>query len=114
MSHRKGKQSVYLVTPPPGWKPQNVWDCIPSFTEGSLHAKNLTPRDAIGFARSFNKGAVARLQQGESSQWAIVGKYIRPSWRGKPADPLAAALDACDGELELCDPIEVEEGGAVS
>lgn len=59
----KGKQAVYLVSVPTDWKPQRLWDRPPAFSQGVLHARNLTPRDAIGFARSFNKGAVDRLQQ---------------------------------------------------
>ena len=81
----KGKQAVYLVVPTPNWKPQRLWDCPPSFTQGVLHARNLTARDAIGFCRGFNKGAVEALQSGESSRWAIVAKYIRPSWRRRAA-----------------------------
>jgi len=106
----KGKTAVYLVSPAPDWKPQRLWDFPPSFTEGVLHARNLRPRDAIGFARSFNKGATEALQRGEPSQWAIVVRYVRPRYRPRPVDPLAEALDACDGELELRDPIE--KGGA--
>lgn len=78
----KGKQAVYLILPTPDWKPQRLWDFPPSFTAGVLHARNLTPRDAVGFARGYNKGAVECLQRGEPHQWAIVVRYTRPSWRG--------------------------------
>ena len=77
----KGKEAVYLVTPAPGWKPQRLWDWPPSFSQGVLHARNLAHRDAIGYARSHNKGAVERLQSGQPSQWAVVSHYLRPKYR---------------------------------
>ena len=92
MNRLRGKQAVYLVCVPPNWKPQRLWDCPPSFSEGVLHARNLTPRDALGFARSFNKGAVDCLQRGEPSQWAIVSKYIRPKYRQRVATVKGGAV----------------------
>lgn len=79
----KGRQAVYLVDVPPGWKPQNLWHVLPGFTSGELHAKNLSMQSALGFARIHNKAAVERLQAGQPATWAIVCRHLRPSWRDR-------------------------------
>ena len=78
----RGHQAVYLVTPPPGWKPQRLWDFPPEFTTGQLVARNLRPADAAGYARSHNKAAIEQSQRGEPiATWAIYARQLRPNWR---------------------------------
>lgn len=96
MVHRlKGRQAVYLVDVPADWKPQRLWDVPPSFSRGELYAKNLKPKEALGFARTHNKNEVQAIQAGRGTgKWAIVSKHLRPRWRNHP---LQAAVQAVKG-----------------
>jgi hypothetical protein len=78
----KGHQVVFLVVPPTDWKPTSLWSFPPAFSAGELHCRNLRPGDANGFARAHNKSAMELIQAGQPSEWAIIGRYLRPSWRG--------------------------------
>ncbi|MGI6417269.1 MAG: hypothetical protein ACOX1P_16530 [Thermoguttaceae bacterium] len=80
----KGRQAVYLVVPPPDWKPQRLWDFPPSFSDGEIVARNLTPQTAAGYARTHNKAALERQQRQKLpiDKWAIVGRHLKANWHG--------------------------------
>ena len=80
----KGRQAVYLVMPPPDWKPQRLWDFPPKFSTGQLVARNLTPSNAAGYVRTHNKAALEHSQRSEPiGTWALSVRYVRPSWRAR-------------------------------
>lgn len=84
-SRSKGRQAVYLVSPPPDWKPQRPWDFPPSFSTGQLVAKNLTPQTAAGYARTANKATLERFQRDKTpiDKWAIVGRHLKANWHDR-------------------------------
>lgn len=81
----KGRQAVYLVVPPPDWKPQRLWDFPPSFSAGQIVARNLTPQTAAGYARAHNKGILERFQRDKVriDKWAIVGRHLKAKWHDR-------------------------------
>lgn len=81
----KGRQAVYLVSPPPDWKPQRLWDFPPVFSDGQLVARNLTPQTAAGYARTHNKGVLERFQREKIAidRWAIVGRHLKANWHDR-------------------------------
>jgi hypothetical protein len=86
MTYPRWKQAVFIVTTPPDFKPQRPWDVPPSFAVGTLYAKNLSIREAVGFARTFNKRAVqARERHQWDHRWAILSKHLRPHRRWQQA-----------------------------
>ncbi len=73
------RQSVFMVRVPDTWKPQRPWSVPPCFSEGRLLAGNLSMRQALGFARTHNKAALAAYQRGDRTMpWAIVSRHLRP------------------------------------
>ena len=80
----RGKQGVYLITPPADWKPQRLWDWPPTFTSGQLVARNLTPANAAGYCRTHNKQAMESVLQNEPiATWALYVRHVRPHWRNR-------------------------------
>jgi hypothetical protein len=84
-SRSKGRQAVYLVQVPADWKPQRYWDFPPIFSGGELIARNLTPSDAAGHARTHNKAQIVRSQQRKLpvQGWAIVGRHLKANWHDR-------------------------------
>jgi hypothetical protein len=84
-SRGKGRQAVFLVKVPADWKPQNYWHYPPVILCGELIAKNLTPMDAAGHARTHNRAQIQRLQQHKLpiETWAIVGRQLKPNWHDR-------------------------------
>jgi hypothetical protein len=66
---------VYLVNPPPSFRPSRPWHVPDEFESGRLLRKNLWMGDAKGFCLTFNR---AQLDGGlPVREWAVVTKFIR-------------------------------------
>lgn len=104
MARLRGRQAVYLVTVPPDWKPQRLWDWPPTFTDGQLVAKNLPPASALGYCRTYNKNRVEAQQQGGEpiGTWALYVRHLKPNWQGQPngeqLDKAETVVDLQEGE----------------
>lgn len=86
MSHRKGRFAVYLITPPPDWRPQRPWDW-PLSGVVRLHERNLTAPAAIAFCRVHNADEMKRNHhEHEPIQgWAICCYRVKPRWHAERA-----------------------------
>jgi len=83
---RRGRKAVYIVTTGPDFTPQRPWDVPPSFCSGVLYVKNLDLREALGFARSFNKRAVEQREAGRwDRRWAILSRHLKARTCALPA-----------------------------
>lgn len=79
MSKKGCRTAVYLLAVPATFRPQSPWEFPPVVLHAELYAKNLSRHDARGFARAFNKAAIAsRLAD---RQWAMAAHFIRPCRR---------------------------------
>ncbi len=71
----KGRQAVYLGVVPIDWKPCSLWSVPPSLSDVELYEKNLSMRDALGYARAHNK---RELQNNRGNRrWAVVSRHLR-------------------------------------
>ncbi len=71
----RGRQAVFIGTPPDDWNPSSLWSVPPSLIDLTCFERNLAMPTALGFARAHNK---KQLQNGKGHRrWAIVSRHLK-------------------------------------
>ncbi len=83
----RGRQAVFIGTPPDDWGPVSLWSVPPSMTDLICYEKNLAMIVALGFARAHNK---KQLQNSKGNRrWAIVSRHLKAKHACEHPDAIA-------------------------
>ena len=110
----KGRQAIYIGTPPVDWSPTSLWSVPPSLDSVVCYQKNLPMSQALAYARTFNK--TEKEKPKGARRWAIVSRHLRASRPGE--HPEAKALRREERRRQMREEIRAEvlaemKGGVV-
>jgi hypothetical protein len=75
----KSPHAVYILIPPPDWRPSSPWAYPPIVTGGTLYARHICARDAKAICRAHNLGQLKRTYQNlPVESWTVFAPSIRP------------------------------------
>ncbi len=92
----RGRQAVFIGTPPDDWSPTSFWSVPPSLVDLVCYERNVSMLSALGFARTHNK---RELQIDKAHRkWAIVSRHLRARRPGEHPDSVAKRRAAKGGD----------------
>ncbi len=77
----KGRQAIFIGTPPADWGPSSFWSVPPRLDYVECFQKNLHMWEALGFVRRFNE-AERNMPKG-ARKWAIVSRHLKARRTGE-------------------------------